>query len=123
MFEAAPADVDLDDGPAVLGSPACPAARSAGPSWRRTRTSTRAACGVDTDFTQEGATFPFGAHVAIVEVDTDTGRVTPVRHVAVDDCGRILNPLIVAGQQHGGAVQGISQALWEEFVYDDQGRR
>ena len=77
--------------------------------------------GVDTDFTQQGATFPFGAHVAIVEVDTDTGRVTPVRHVAVDDCGRILNPLIVAGQQHGGAVQGMSQALWEEFVYDDQG--
>ncbi len=45
----------------------------------------------------------------------------PVRHVAVDDCGRILNPLIVAGQQHGGAVQGISQALWEEMVYDAQG--
>jgi aerobic carbon-monoxide dehydrogenase large subunit len=77
--------------------------------------------GVDTDFTQDGATFPFGAHVAIVEVDVETGQAKPVRHVAVDDCGRILNPLIVAGQQHGGAIQGISQALWEEMVYDEQG--
>jgi carbon-monoxide dehydrogenase large subunit len=73
------------------------------------------------DFTSEGATFPFGAHVSIVEVDTDTGFVTPLRHVAVDDCGRVMNPLIVAGQQHGGAVSGISQALWEEFVYDAEG--
>ncbi len=77
--------------------------------------------GSDTDFTQDGATFPFGAHVSIVEVDTETGLVTPLRHVAVDDCGRVLNPLVVAGQQHGGAVQGISQALWEQFVYDDSG--
>jgi carbon-monoxide dehydrogenase large subunit len=76
---------------------------------------------VDTDFTQQGATFPFGAHVAIVEVDLETGQAKPVRHIAVDDCGRILNPLIVAGQQHGGAIQGISQALWEEMVYDEQG--
>jgi carbon-monoxide dehydrogenase large subunit len=72
-------------------------------------------------FSQEGATFPFGAHVAVVEVDLDTGRVTPVRHVAVDDCGRILNPLIVAGQQHGGIAQGMAQALWEQYVYDDDG--
>ncbi|MPZ59806.1 MAG: molybdopterin-dependent oxidoreductase [Propionibacteriales bacterium] len=71
--------------------------------------------------TQDGATFPFGAHVSAVEVDTETGRVTPVRHVAVDDCGRVINPLIVAGQQHGGAAQGIAQALWEEFVYDGDG--
>jgi carbon-monoxide dehydrogenase large subunit len=73
------------------------------------------------DFHQEHATFPFGTHIAIVEVDTETGLVTPDRHVAVDDCGRVVNPLLVAGQQHGGAVQGISQALWEEFVYDDDG--
>ena len=78
--------------------------------------------GADLDFTQEGATFPFGAHVSIVEVDTETGRTTPLRHVAVDDCGRVLNPLIVEGQQHGGAIQGISQALWEQFVYDDAGQ-
>ncbi len=73
------------------------------------------------DFKQDGATFPFGAHVAVVEVDRETGAVTPVRHVAVDDCGRILNPLIVAGQQHGGIGQGIAQALYEEFVYDGEG--
>ncbi len=75
----------------------------------------------DLDVPQEGATFPFGAHVSIVEVDTETGKVTPLRHVAVDDCGRILNPMIVTGQQHGGVVQGMSQALWEQFVYDAQG--
>ncbi|RLV49363.1 xanthine dehydrogenase family protein molybdopterin-binding subunit [Nocardioides mangrovicus] len=75
----------------------------------------------DLDVPQEGATFPFGAHVSVVEVDTETGLVTPLRHVAVDDCGRILNPTIVKGQQHGGIVQGMSQALWEGFVYDAQG--
>ena len=72
-------------------------------------------------FKAEGATFPFGAHVSVVEVDTETGQVTPLWHVAVDDCGTVLNPLIVAGQQHGGAAQGISQALWEEFLYDPDG--
>ncbi|MGH8982116.1 MAG: molybdopterin cofactor-binding domain-containing protein, partial [Acidimicrobiales bacterium] len=54
-------------------------------------------------------------------VDTETGRVVPRRHVAVDDCGRILNPLIVTGQQHGGIAQGMAQALWEEMVFDDAG--
>lgn len=72
-------------------------------------------------FEQEHSTFPFGTHVAVVEVDTETGLARPLRHVCVDDCGRVLNPLLVRGQQHGGAVQGISQALWEEFVYDDDG--
>jgi carbon-monoxide dehydrogenase large subunit len=76
---------------------------------------------VATDFAQAGATFPFGAHVSVVEVDLDTGRVVPVRHVAVDDCGRILNPLIVAGQQHGGIAQGMAQVLWEQYVYDGDG--
>ena len=73
------------------------------------------------DFRQSAATFPFGAHIAVVEVDRDTGKVTPIRHVAVDDCGRILNPLIVAGQQHGGIAQGMAQALWEQVVYDAEG--
>ena len=65
------------------------------------------------DFDQGEATFPFGAHIAVVEVDTETGRVELLRHVAVDDCGRILNPLLVAGQQHGGIAQGVAQALYE----------
>ena len=75
----------------------------------------------ETDFNPGGATFPFGAHVSVVEVDTETGMVRPVRHVAVDDCGRVLNPLIVRGQQHGGAAQGISQALWEQVSFDEDG--
>lgn len=75
----------------------------------------------DHDFAAQGSTFPFGAHVAVVEVDTETGLVRPLRHVAVDDCGRILNPMLVAGQQMGGVAQGVSQALWEEFRYDADG--
>jgi carbon-monoxide dehydrogenase large subunit len=74
------------------------------------------------DFHQDAATFPFGAHVSVVEVDTETGRVTPLRHVAVDDCGRVLNPLIVEGQQHGGLGQGIAQALYEEVLFDPEGQ-
>jgi carbon-monoxide dehydrogenase large subunit len=59
--------------------------------------------------------------VAVVEVDSETGLVRPVRHVAVDDCGRVLNPLLVAGQQHGGIAQGLGQALWEAVAYDEDG--
>jgi carbon-monoxide dehydrogenase large subunit len=66
-------------------------------------------------------TFPFGCHVAIVEVDTETGRVELLRLVAVDDAGTIINPLIFAGQVHGGVATGVSQALYETFVYDDDG--
>jgi len=72
-------------------------------------------------FEQAGATFPFGAHVSVVEVDTETGFVRVVRHVAVDDCGVVLNPLIVEGQQHGGVAAGIGQALFEEVRYDEAG--
>jgi carbon-monoxide dehydrogenase large subunit len=66
--------------------------------------------------------YPFGAHVAVVEVDRETGRVDLKRYVAVDDCGPQINPVIVEGQVHGGVVQGIGQALWEGAVYDDQGQ-
>jgi carbon-monoxide dehydrogenase large subunit len=72
-------------------------------------------------FTAPGATFPFGAHVAVVEVDTETGKVTLQRLVAVDDAGVILNPLLAEGQVHGGLAQGAAQALYEEVVYDDAG--
>jgi aerobic carbon-monoxide dehydrogenase large subunit len=67
-------------------------------------------------------TFPFGTHVAIVELEEETGRVRLVRYVAVDDCGNQINPLIVEGQVHGGVVQGVAQALFEEAVYDDNGQ-
>ncbi len=73
------------------------------------------------DFVQDGPTFPFGAHIAVVEVDTETGHVRLIRHIAVDDCGRVLNPMLVRGQQHGGIAQGAAQALWEQFVYDADG--
>jgi carbon-monoxide dehydrogenase large subunit len=73
------------------------------------------------DFDGSDSTYPFGSHVAVVEVDVETGHVTLKRHVAVDDCGRILNPLLVAGQQHGGIAQGAAQALFEEVAYDDDG--
>ncbi len=66
-------------------------------------------------------TFPFGTHVAVVEVDTETGKVDLVGYSAVDDCGNQINPLIVDGQVHGGIVQGVAQALFEEAVYDDHG--
>jgi carbon-monoxide dehydrogenase large subunit len=73
------------------------------------------------DFDGGNSTFPFGAHVSVVEVDTETGKVTMLRHVAVDDCGRILNPLLVKGQQHGGIAQGAAQALFEWMQYDPDG--
>jgi aerobic carbon-monoxide dehydrogenase large subunit len=63
-------------------------------------------------------TFPFGAHVAVAEVDTETGKVTLRRHVSVDDAGTVLNPVLAEGQRHGGIAQGVAQALLEEFVYD-----
>ncbi len=67
------------------------------------------------------ATYPSGTHASVVEVDTETGHVRLVAHVAVDDCGTVLNPPIVEGQQHGGSAAGIGQALFEEFVYDTSG--
>ncbi|MCB0993111.1 MAG: molybdopterin-dependent oxidoreductase, partial [Acidimicrobiales bacterium] len=65
--------------------------------------------------------FPFGTHVAVVEVDTVTGGVELVDYIAVDDCGNQVNPLIVEGQVHGGIVQGVAQALWEQANYDEHG--
>jgi aerobic carbon-monoxide dehydrogenase large subunit len=66
-------------------------------------------------------TFPAGAHVCAVEVDTETGEVEILKYVAVDDCGNVINPTIVEGQVHGGVAQGIAEALYEEAVYDDAG--
>ena len=66
--------------------------------------------------------YPFGAHAAVVRVDVETGEVKLERYVAVDDCGKVINPMIVEGQIHGGIVQGIGQALWEGAAYDDAGQ-
>jgi carbon-monoxide dehydrogenase large subunit len=71
------------------------------------------------DFAGEGPTFPYGAYVCVVEVDTETGGVELVRVVTVDDAGTIVNPLLALGQVHGGLAQGLAQGLYEEFAYDD----
>ena len=66
--------------------------------------------------------YPFGTHICVVEVDAETGQVEIARYLAIDDCGNVINPMIVDGQIHGGVVQGIGQALWEECVYDEHGQ-
>jgi carbon-monoxide dehydrogenase large subunit len=76
---------------------------------------------VQTEFTAPGATFPFGAHVAVVEVDTETGKAVLHRVITVDDAGVVLNPLLAEGQRHGGIAQGAAQALLEEVGYDADG--
>jgi aerobic carbon-monoxide dehydrogenase large subunit len=127
LLEADVADVVLhDDGRVgVAGVPAtalswAELAMAAGDSAKRPA-DFEEGLRAELDFNQGEATYPFGAHIAVVEVDTETGRVELLRHVAVDDCGRVLNPMLVAGQQHGGIAQGIAQALYEGVAYDDDG--
>jgi carbon-monoxide dehydrogenase large subunit len=129
LLEASTDDIVLHEGGkvGVAGVPAtaltwAELAQAAGDAKRRPADwEGEPALAVALDFNQGEATFPFGAHVALVEVDTETGRVELIRHIAVDDCGRILNPLLVSGQQHGGIAQGVSQALYEGFEYDTDG--
>jgi carbon-monoxide dehydrogenase large subunit len=66
--------------------------------------------------------FPYGAHLAVVEVDASTGQVELTGYTALDDCGPQINPVIVEGQVHGGIVQGVGQALWEGAAYDESGQ-
>jgi carbon-monoxide dehydrogenase large subunit len=73
-------------------------------------------------FEPKNFTFPFGTHIAVVEIDRETGEIHFQRYVAVDDCGKVINPMLVHGQVHGGIVQSLGQALYEEVVYDDQGQ-
>src|SRR5206468_2793396 len=74
------------------------------------------------DFSPPGATYSSGTHVAVVEIDPDTGEVQVLKYVAVDDCGRVLNHYLVEAQIHGGLAQGIGQALYEEVLYDQNGQ-
>ena len=115
-LEASPDDLRFDVTASafrVAGDPAAsvPLARLAG----RERLMVRAV------FSAPGPTFPFGAHIAVVEVDTETGKATLRRMVTVDDAGAVLNPLLAEGQRHGGIAQGAAQALLEEVVYDADG--
>jgi carbon-monoxide dehydrogenase large subunit len=74
-----------------------------------------------TFYDPENFVFPFGTHICVVEVDKETGQVKILRYIAVDDCGTIINPMLVEGQVHGGVLQGVAQALWEEARYDEEG--
>ena len=73
-------------------------------------------------FEPANATFPFGTHICVVEVDAATGEIELQRYLAVDDCGNVINPLIVDGQVHGGIAQGLAQTMYEEVVYDENGQ-
>jgi carbon-monoxide dehydrogenase large subunit len=73
-------------------------------------------------FEPSNFTFPFGAHVCVVEVDPESGEIAIKKYVAVDDCGKVINPLLVDGQIHGGIVQGLGQALFEEVIYEENGQ-
>lgn len=119
LLEANPVDIVLDTETArfhVAGTPAV----SVG--WSEIgATSTTQPLFALSDFTASGPTFPFGTHIAVVEVDSETGKVELRRIIACDDAGTILNPLLVDGQVHGGLAQGISQALFEEVRYDEDG--
>jgi carbon-monoxide dehydrogenase large subunit len=115
-LEANPADLRFDVGRSafeVVGDPDASVALASLAADERLL--------VRTVFTQPGATFPFGSHVAVVEVDTETGKVTLRRVVTVDDAGFVLNPLLAEGQRHGGIAQGAAQAFLEEVVYDADG--
>jgi carbon-monoxide dehydrogenase large subunit len=75
-----------------------------------------------TFFEPSNFTYPFGTHICVAEIDAETGEVKIVRYVAVDDCGNVINPLLVEGQVQGGIVQSVGQAIFEEAVYDEQGQ-
>jgi carbon-monoxide dehydrogenase large subunit len=117
MIEASEADLELQSGTwQVRGDPAsglswAQVAQHAGPDG----------LSADVEFKASQPTFPFGAHVSVVEVDVETGKVTMLRHVTVDDAGNIVNPVLAEGQRHGGIAQGAAQALLEEVRYDGDG--
>jgi carbon-monoxide dehydrogenase large subunit len=116
LLEADPADLVVDPalaGLAVRGTP------GAGVSFARLAEAEPLL--VRTRFAAAAPTFPFGAHLAVVEVDVESGKAEVVRMVTVDDAGTILNPLLAEGQRHGGIAQGIAQALLEEVLYDEDG--
>ena len=119
MLEAAQADVVLDTMTGlwqVRGDP------DTALSWAQVAGHTSGGSLIaDVSFTADVPTFPFGAHVSVVEVDTETGKVTLLRHVTVDDAGPVLNPVLAEGQRHGGIAQGAAQALLEEVLYDADG--
>ena len=122
MLEADEADVVLDKDNGAFHVAGTPAVSK---TWADIAVGAKQEGGdpllADTTFVAEMATFPFGAHVAVVEVDTGTGQVTHLRQIACDDAGRVINPMLLDGQIHGGIAQGTAQALLEEVRYDEDG--
>jgi aerobic carbon-monoxide dehydrogenase large subunit len=125
LLEASADDIVLDVAEGkfhVAGTPGGPSK-----SWAELAAATAQSSAGDNplaaeaSFAYPGPTFPFGAHIAVVEVDPDTGKVRLVRLVACDDAGRLINPLLAEGQVHGGLAQGAAQALLEEVRFDDDG--
>ena len=125
LLEAAAPDIALEEGRFhVVGVPG----RSV--SWKevaafgnseKAPSPLRKKLAAETDFRPKGETYPFGAHVAVVEIDVETGETRILRFLTVDDCGKVLNPLLAEGQIHGGIAQGIGQALFEQALHDEHG--
>ncbi|HEV2439195.1 MAG TPA: xanthine dehydrogenase family protein molybdopterin-binding subunit [bacterium] len=127
MLEAATSDLVLENrGVTVRGAPGRTVALAdiAKAAYAAKHLPDRQSPGLEATsrFKSQGTTFPFGTHVCVVDVDPDTGGVRLERYVCVDDCGRVINPLLVDGQIHGGIAQGAAQALLEWAVYDENGQ-
>jgi carbon-monoxide dehydrogenase large subunit len=126
QLEAAPEDIELADGKfSVKGSPdkGMALAEVAGAAYLNlVPEGMEPGLEETTFYDPENFVFPFGAHACVVDVDPDTGKVNVVRYVAVDDCGKAINPLLIDGQVHGGIAHAIGQALYERVHYDEQGQ-
>jgi carbon-monoxide dehydrogenase large subunit len=118
LLEAAVEDVVIDT---VRGAFHVKGSPTPARTWAELMIEIDAPLEAEVDYVPEGATFPFGTHVCVVEVDVETGFVVVVRHIACDDAGTIINPLLVDGQVHGGIAQGVAQALLEVIAYDPDG--
>ena len=127
LLEAAEADIEFADGKfSVRGSPDQnktfqDVALMANLAWNMPE-GVEPGLEATTYYDPPNFTYPFGTHIAVVQIDPDNGHIVLQRYVAVDDCGPQINPMIVEGQVHGGVVQGAGQALWEGAVYDDNGQ-
>ena len=119
MLEASEADLELDVDRGVWQVRGDPAAST---TWAQVAAHVgEAGLAADVNYTEGKPTFPFGTHLAVTEVDTETGKARLIRHVTVDDAGTVLSPVLAEGQRHGGIAQGVAQALLEEMVYDTEG--
>ena len=122
MLEADVSDIVVDVATGTIGVVGVPAAAL---TWaelaQRASDEAGEPLAGDAVFDQGAPTFPFGAHISVAEVDTQTGEARLLRHVAVDDCGTVINRLLVEGQQHGGIGSGVGQALYEQVCYDSDG--